>query len=103
MRFGAKAAGKDMIDNVPRTLAKTAPADAIATVDARIEDVIFFSFQRRESRPSPRGSCHQGTCADQPSSLIMIRKEGDEVMISGVLARTGCCLKDLLFISRSES
>ena len=44
MRIETKSVGKDMINDVPRIPVKTAPADTIAIVDARIEDVISFDF-----------------------------------------------------------
>lgn len=36
-----------MIDDVPSIPVKTAPADTIATVDALIDDVIFFSVSEK--------------------------------------------------------
>lgn len=54
MRIGAESVGKDVIDNVPRIPVKTAPADTIAIVDARIEDVIAFDFRQRKT-PLQRG------------------------------------------------
>lgn len=45
MTFRAKSFGKDEIDDVPRIPVKIAPADTIAIVDARIEDVISFNFE----------------------------------------------------------
>lgn len=40
--------GKNEINDVPRIPVKTAPADTIAMVDARIEDVISLNFWRRK-------------------------------------------------------
>lgn len=48
-RIGANRVGKDVINDVPRIPVKTAPADTIAIVDARIEDVISFDFWLRKS------------------------------------------------------
>ena len=46
MSCRAKKVGKDVIDDVPRIPVNIAPADTIATVDARIEDVISFGVQK---------------------------------------------------------
>lgn len=46
MKIETKSVGKDMINDVPRIPVTTAPADTIAIVDARIEDVISFDFWR---------------------------------------------------------
>ena len=48
-RIGANRVGKELINDVPRIPVKTAPADTIAIVDARIEDVISFDFWPRTS------------------------------------------------------
>ena len=63
-------AGKDLIGTVPKTPAKTAPADVNAIVDARIEEVIIAGLKHQDSSPSTAVFSPKYLCKSANSARI---------------------------------